>query len=99
MNKHRATAPQTRIDHFRAFAGYWAVPATETTAMNGKWKTGPGLRFFEGVRAKMGDLKVTSPPTPSLAQYSHIFSMRATSHAGAPTFSRRVRAAHPATRP
>ena len=31
-----------RIDHFRGFEAYWAVPAGEKTAMNGKWKKGPG---------------------------------------------------------
>ena len=26
-----------RIDHFRGFEAYWAVPADEETAINGKW--------------------------------------------------------------
>jgi 4-alpha-glucanotransferase len=37
----------TRIDHFRGFAGYYAIPAGETTARNGMWKTGPGYDFFK----------------------------------------------------
>ncbi|TWR31530.1 malto-oligosyltrehalose synthase [Mucilaginibacter pallidiroseus] len=36
-----------RLDHFRAFAAYWAVPANEQTAINGKWVTAPGQDFFE----------------------------------------------------
>ena len=46
---------QTRIDHFRAFAGYWAVPATAETAMNGEWRKGPGAELFEAVDRLLGD--------------------------------------------
>jgi 4-alpha-glucanotransferase len=35
-----------RLDHFRAFAAYWEVPAGEPTAMNGKWVASPGHEFF-----------------------------------------------------
>lgn len=36
----------TRIDHFRGFVGYWEVPASEKTAMNGKWMEAPAVDFF-----------------------------------------------------
>lgn len=45
-----------RLDHFRAFAGYWEVPAGEQTAINGEWKVGPGEDFFRVVREEMGSL-------------------------------------------
>ena len=45
-----------RLDHFRAFAGYWEVPAGEQTAINGEWKTGPGEDFFRTVREALGSL-------------------------------------------
>jgi 4-alpha-glucanotransferase len=45
-----------RLDHFRAFASYWEVPGHETTAINGKWKKGPGQDFFSRVTKKLGDL-------------------------------------------
>ena len=32
-----------RIDHFRGFEDYWAVPYGETTAINGHWEKGPGM--------------------------------------------------------
>ena len=32
-----------RIDHFRGFESYWAVPYGETTAKNGRWVKGPGM--------------------------------------------------------
>jgi 4-alpha-glucanotransferase len=31
-----------RIDHFRGFAGYWEIPASEPTAVKGRWVPGPG---------------------------------------------------------
>jgi 4-alpha-glucanotransferase len=36
-----------RMDHFRAFADYWEVPAGEETAVNGSWRKGPGSSLFE----------------------------------------------------
>lgn len=38
-----------RIDHFRAFASYWAVPADAETAKDGCWEKGPGQAFFDAV--------------------------------------------------
>ncbi len=38
-----------RIDHFRGFEAFWEVPAKETTAINGKWKKGPGRHFFKTI--------------------------------------------------
>ena len=32
-----------RIDHFRGFESYWAIPYGETTAKNGRWVKGPGM--------------------------------------------------------
>jgi len=45
-----------RFDHFRAFVSYWEVPAGETTAINGSWKSGPGADFFEHLKQKIGSL-------------------------------------------
>jgi malto-oligosyltrehalose synthase/4-alpha-glucanotransferase len=45
-----------RIDHFRAFAAYWEVPAGESTAKNGQWKQGPGSEFFNAVKDALGEL-------------------------------------------
>lgn len=35
-----------RIDHFRAFASYWEIPADEKTAVKGRWVKGPDEDFF-----------------------------------------------------
>ncbi len=47
-----------RIDHFRGFDEYWAVPAEEETAINGEWKKGPGIQFFRQLHKKLGDLEI-----------------------------------------
>ncbi len=47
-----------RIDHFRGFARYWAVPAEETTAVKGSWEPGPGQAFFEEISRDLGGLPV-----------------------------------------
>lgn len=45
-----------RIDHFRGFVSYWAVPDGERTAVGGHWKRGPGRALFEVLRRSLGDL-------------------------------------------
>ncbi len=47
-----------RIDHFRGFEAYWEIPASEATAVKGKWVKGPGAAFFEAIRAAMGELPI-----------------------------------------
>ena len=43
-----------RIDHFRGFDEYYAIPFGEETAVNGAWERGPGIRIFEEMEQKMG---------------------------------------------
>lgn len=47
-----------RIDHFRGFESFWAVPQGEETAINGEWLPGPGAELFEAVQAALGKLPV-----------------------------------------
>ena len=47
-----------RIDHFRGFQDYWAVPAGEKTAENGQWLPGPGHRLFQAIRERLGDIPI-----------------------------------------
>ena len=47
-----------RIDHFRGFDEYWAVPAGEETAVNGEWVKAPGHELFEAVRQALGNLPI-----------------------------------------
>jgi 4-alpha-glucanotransferase len=45
-----------RLDHFRAFAAAWHVPAGAPTAETGEWVPGPGAEFFDAVRNNLGCL-------------------------------------------
>ena len=47
-----------RIDHFRAFDTYWAIPAAEKTAVNGKWEQGPGMDLWNTVKDKLGEAPI-----------------------------------------
>ena len=44
-----------RIDHFRGFEAYWAVPADEETAINGKWVKGPCEDLFLAIEKALGE--------------------------------------------
>ena len=46
-----------RLDHFRGFESYWAVPAGEKTARNGQWLPGPGMDFVNAVRRALPELR------------------------------------------
>ena len=43
-----------RIDHFRGFDSYYAIPYGDATAKNGRWKPGPGIGFFKAVNKALG---------------------------------------------
>ena len=45
-----------RIDHFRGFESYWAVPAEDDTARNGSWVKGPGMDFIRAIQKALPDL-------------------------------------------
>jgi 4-alpha-glucanotransferase len=62
-----------RIDHFRGFVSYWAVPAGARTARDGRWKRGPGRAVFEAAVGELGplpliaeNLGVITPPVERL---------------------------------
>ncbi|MBV8335836.1 MAG: 4-alpha-glucanotransferase [Alphaproteobacteria bacterium] len=45
-----------RLDHFRAFAAAWHVPARASTAQSGQWAPGPGAEFFTVLSKELGGL-------------------------------------------
>ena len=47
-----------RIDHFRGFESYWAVPYGDTTAKNGHWKPGPGMNLVGVLTSWLSDLRL-----------------------------------------
>ncbi len=72
-----------RIDHFRGFADYWEIPAGAPTAETGRWRLGPGERFFAAVEAALGDLAIIaedlgelSPAVPRLLEATGLPGMK-----------------------
>jgi 4-alpha-glucanotransferase len=51
-----------RIDHFRGFAGYWEIAASCPTAIDGRWRPGPGAALFDALRDAFGG------PLPLIAE-------------------------------
>jgi 4-alpha-glucanotransferase len=45
-----------RVDHFRGFVAYWAIPAGDCDPRNGRWHPGPGAALFRAVEAELGQL-------------------------------------------
>jgi 4-alpha-glucanotransferase len=50
------TCDYIRLDHFRGFAQFWEIPASEPTAINGRWVDGPGDAFFNKLKQELGGL-------------------------------------------
>jgi len=46
----------TRIDHFKGFDRFWAIPADAESPAEGEWRDGPGTDFFTTVEQELGDL-------------------------------------------
>lgn len=45
-----------RLDHFRGFEAYWAIPGSDETAVNGSWVKAPGAALFSRLRQELGEL-------------------------------------------
>ncbi len=60
-----------RIDHFRGFAGYYAVPFGAENARNGQWLTGPGMDFMKAVREAMPDAQMIAEDLGFLTEDVH----------------------------
>ncbi|KQP19767.1 4-alpha-glucanotransferase [Pseudorhodoferax sp. Leaf267] len=72
-----------RIDHFRGFAAYWEIPASEPTAVQGRWLPGPGLALFEAIAEALGplpiiaeDLGLITPDVDALRRATQLPGMR-----------------------
>ena len=63
---------KVRIDHFRGFDEYYAVPYGEKTAVHGKWMPGPGIELFRTLEEKIGRKRIIAEDlgflTPSVIQ-------------------------------
>ncbi len=72
-----------RIDHFRGFESYWAVPFGDTTAKNGRWRPGPGMdlvgvltSWFHDLSFIAEDLGYTTPEVEKLLKDSKLPGMK-----------------------
>ncbi len=57
-----------RLDHFRGFEAYWAVPYGDTTAKNGTWVKGPDMAFVKAVREGLPHLQFIAEDLGFLTQ-------------------------------
>lgn len=55
-----STVDLVRIDHFRGFESYWAIPAGADTARAGVWESGPGSDLFRNLRESLGALPIVA---------------------------------------
>jgi 4-alpha-glucanotransferase len=49
-----------RLDHFRGFEAYWAIPAEEETAIKGEWIKAPGRELFHALQSALGPLPLVA---------------------------------------
>ena len=50
----------TRIDHFRAFDTYYAIPFPAENAIGGSWKEGPGIEFFNLMNEQIENVEIVA---------------------------------------
>lgn len=55
-----AMVDMIRLDHFRGFEAYWEVPASEPTAVKGRWQKGPGAALFHAAQEALGELPLVA---------------------------------------
>lgn len=72
-----------RLDHFRAFAAAWHIPAGSASAKSGHWRDGPGAEFFIAAQRALGnlpfiaeDLGYITPDVYALRDQFHLSGMR-----------------------
>jgi 4-alpha-glucanotransferase len=56
MRRMHALYDVIRLDHFRGFEAYWAIPAEDETAIHGEWVKAPGAALFKTLRDRLGEL-------------------------------------------
>ncbi len=57
-----------RMDHFRGYEAYWSVPAGDTTARNGQWVKGGGLKFVQTIQKALPELNLIAEDLGFLTQ-------------------------------
>lgn len=60
-----------RIDHFRGFEAYFAIPATDSDALRGKWKKGPNVALFNAIKNALGEVDIIAENLGFLTEGVH----------------------------
>lgn len=60
-----------RIDHFRGFEAYFAIPASDTDALRGKWKKGPNVALFNAIKKELGEIDIIAENLGFLTEGVH----------------------------
>ncbi|HJD22093.1 MAG TPA: 4-alpha-glucanotransferase [Candidatus Gemmiger faecigallinarum] len=60
-----------RIDHFRGFAGYYAIPFGSADARGGRWRPGPGMKLFSAVERALGRQNIIAEDLGFLSEDVH----------------------------
>ncbi|MCM1260032.1 MAG: 4-alpha-glucanotransferase [Prevotella sp.] len=60
-----------RIDHFRGFEAFYAIPGEDSTAEHGKWVKGPGLAFFKALRQVIPEARIIAEDLGFLTEAVH----------------------------
>ena len=63
-----STCDIIRIDHFRGFDEYWAVPYGDKTAENGTWCPGPRTDLFNAIKNELGELPIIAEDLGTMTQ-------------------------------
>lgn len=58
IQKAQSLYDVVRIDHFRAFDTYYAIPADMKTAEHGKWEIGPRMDLFNAINQQLGKINI-----------------------------------------
>lgn len=60
-----------RIDHFRGFEAYFAIPASDSDALRGKWKKGPNVALFNAIKKELGEIDIIAENLGFLTEGVH----------------------------
>lgn len=74
INRIRASLKlydRIRIDHFRGFESYYAIPYGDADAKGGHWEKGPGLALFDAIKNRVPDAKIIAEDLGFLTEDVH----------------------------
>jgi len=69
-----------RLDHFRGFEAFWAIPFSSNTAKKGVWVKGPGIDFFNVIKHNLGKLPIIAEDLGDITQEVELLRQEAGLH-------------------